>query len=32
MLGGSETVGSLHDRFEPVSKTQRIYRQIGHSR
>jgi two-component system CheB/CheR fusion protein len=25
-------VGSLDDRFEPVSKTQRIYRQIGHSR
>jgi two-component system, chemotaxis family, CheB/CheR fusion protein len=32
MLGGSETVGSLDDRFEPISKTQRIYRQIGHSR
>ncbi len=31
MLGSSETVGSLHDRFEPISKTQRIYRQIGHS-
>ena len=30
MLGGSETVGSLDDRFEPISKTQRIYRQIGH--
>ena len=32
MLGGSETMGSLDDRFEPISKTQRIYRQIGHSR
>jgi two-component system CheB/CheR fusion protein len=25
MLGGSETEGSLDDRFEPISKTQRIY-------
>jgi len=32
MLGGSETVGRLDDRFEPISKTQRIYRQIGYSR
>ena len=32
MLGNSETVGSLDDRFEPISKTQRIYRQIGRSR
>src|SRR5580692_9095160 len=32
MLGGSETVGRLDDRFEPISKAQRIYRQIGHSR
>jgi two-component system, chemotaxis family, CheB/CheR fusion protein len=32
VLGGSETVGNLDDRFEPISKTQRIYRQIGHSR
>jgi len=32
MLGGSETVGSLDNRFEPISKTQRIYRQIGHRR
>ena len=31
-LGGSETVGSLDNRFEPISKTQRIYRQIGHRR
>src|SRR5207248_166420 len=30
--GGSETVGRLDDRFEPVSKAQRIYRQIGRSR
>ncbi len=32
LLGGSETVGSLDDRFEPISKVQRIYRQIGRSR
>ena len=32
MLGGSETVGSLDSRFEPISKAQRIYRQIGRSR
>jgi two-component system, chemotaxis family, CheB/CheR fusion protein len=32
LLGGSETVGRLDDRFEPISKAQRIYRQIGHSR
>src|SRR5271156_5082911 len=32
MLGGAEGVGSLDDRFEPISKTQRIYRQIGRSR
>ena len=32
MLGSSEAVGSLDDRFEPISKTQRIYRQIGRSR
>ena len=31
-LGASETVGSLDDRFEPISKKQRIYRHIGHSR
>jgi len=32
-LGGSETVvGRLNDRFEPVSKTQRIYRHIGRIR
>src|SRR5271155_478012 len=32
MLGGSETVGNLSDRFKPISKKQRIYRQIGRSR
>ncbi len=32
MLGSSETVGNLDDRFEPISKTQRIYRQVGRSR
>ena len=32
MLGSSETVGNLDDRFEPISKAQRIYRQIGRSR
>src|SRR5580704_9699648 len=32
MLGNSETVGRLDDRFEPISKAQRIYRQIGRSR
>jgi two-component system, chemotaxis family, CheB/CheR fusion protein len=32
MLGSSETVGNLDDRFEPISKMQRIYRQIGRSR
>ena len=31
MLGGSETVGRLDDRFETISKAQRIYRQIGRS-
>ena len=32
MLGGSETVGNLDDRFEPISKACRIYRQIGRRR
>ena len=32
MLGASEAVGRLDDRFEPISKKQRIYRQIGRSR
>lgn len=31
-LGTAETVGSLGDRFEPISKTQRIYRRVGRSR
>jgi two-component system CheB/CheR fusion protein len=32
LLGGSETAGSLGDRFEPVAKTQRLYRHVGHTR
>ena len=32
LLGSSETVGSPGDRFEPISKTQRIYRHIGRIR
>jgi len=31
-LGGSESVGFASDRFEAVSKTQRIYRHIGRGR
>ena len=31
-LGGSETVGRLNDRFEPISKAQRIYRHVGRIR
>ena len=31
-LGSSETVGTLSDRFAPVSKKHRIYRHIGRSR
>ena len=31
-LGGAETVGSLDDRFEPIFKSQRIYRHIGRGR
>ncbi|MEI8395815.1 MAG: chemotaxis protein CheB [Rhodospirillaceae bacterium] len=31
-LGGSETVGDLGDRFEPIDKQQRIYRHIGRIR
>jgi len=31
-LGSSETVGSVSNRFEPVSKKHRIYRHIGASR
>ncbi len=31
-LGGSETVGRLNDRFEPIAKSQRIYRHFGRIR
>ena len=31
-LGSSETVGGVSDRFEPISKKQRIYRHVGRSR
>jgi two-component system CheB/CheR fusion protein len=31
-LGSSETVGAASARFEPISKTQRIFRHIGRSR
>jgi two-component system, chemotaxis family, CheB/CheR fusion protein len=32
VLGASETVGAFGDRFEPISKRQRIFRHLGHSR
>src|SRR5207302_11264413 len=32
LLGTSETVGRLEDRFTPIAKKQRIYRRIGRSR
>jgi two-component system, chemotaxis family, CheB/CheR fusion protein len=32
LLGSSETIGSVTDRFEPISKKHRIYRHIGRSR
>ena len=32
LLGGAETAGNTNGRFEPISKTDRIYRRIGHSR
>ncbi|HXQ52174.1 MAG TPA: chemotaxis protein CheB [Stellaceae bacterium] len=32
LLGSSETVGTLEDRFEPIFKAERIYRHIGRSR
>ena len=32
LLGGSETVGNLSDKFEAIAKKQRIYRHIGHLR
>lgn len=31
-LGSSETVGSVSDRFEPISKKHRIYRHVRRSR
>src|SRR4029077_19185562 len=31
-LGSSETIGSVTDRFEPISKKHRIYRHMGRSR
>jgi two-component system, chemotaxis family, CheB/CheR fusion protein len=31
-LGPSETVGDAGDQFDPISKTQRIYRRIGRNR
>jgi two-component system CheB/CheR fusion protein len=31
-LGGAETVADLGDRFEPMSKTHRIYRHVGRVR
>ncbi len=32
LLGSSETIGNADDRFALVSKPERIYRRIGHSR
>ena len=32
VLGASEAVGALGDRFEPISKRQRIFRHLGRSR
>jgi len=32
LLGGSETVGNSDGRFEMISKPERLYRHIGHSR
>jgi two-component system CheB/CheR fusion protein len=29
-LGGAETTANCGDRFEPISKTHRIYRHVGH--
>jgi len=31
-LGGAESVGVANDRFEAISKTQRVYRHIGRGR
>jgi two-component system CheB/CheR fusion protein len=32
VLGASETLGAFGDRFEPISKRQRIFRHLGRSR
>jgi two-component system CheB/CheR fusion protein len=32
LLGSSETVGNVEDRFELISKSERLYRHIGRSR
>ncbi len=32
LIGGSETVGDVDGRFEVISKSERLYRHIGHSR
>ena len=32
LLGNSETVGNVDGRFEVISKPERVYRHIGHSR
>ena len=32
LLGGAETAGDLDGRFEPISKPERIFRRVGHSR
>jgi len=31
-LGGSESIGALEDRFEPINKKQRLYRRVGRER
>jgi two-component system CheB/CheR fusion protein len=31
-LGGAETVAGLDDRFEPISKTHRLFRHVSHAR
>jgi two-component system CheB/CheR fusion protein len=32
LIGGAETIGNSHDRFEVISKSERLYRHIGRSR
>jgi two-component system, chemotaxis family, CheB/CheR fusion protein len=32
LLGGSETIGNANGRFEMISKSERLYRHIGHRR